>query len=158
MGICCSIGTDHRRDEADVVGAQTLRFAAAGPGVPGAVEAVGVGDQEMPGVGLGVPVVGTLGLRTGAEAAVQHHHQRGRVGQSLGAVEVEGAGDAARLDDLGGLSDRDRLRARRSQRMPAAAQASAEHGGQDGDEASADGPSATRSHDAIVAAEAQFDK
>ncbi|BBZ72796.1 hypothetical protein MPRS_38890 [Mycobacterium paraseoulense] len=111
----------------------------------------------MPGVGLGIPVIGTLGLLAAAEAAVQHHHQRHRIGQALGSVQVKGPADAPRLDALGGLPDRDRLRARRSQRSPAT-QAATEGDSQDGDEARAGGPGATRLHGDIVAADAEFDK
>ena len=50
-------GADHGGEEADVVGVAVLWLAAATPAIPGAHEAVGVGDQEVPGVGFGVPVV-----------------------------------------------------------------------------------------------------
>ncbi|GAB4986659.1 hypothetical protein MAHJHV61_28920 [Mycobacterium avium subsp. hominissuis] len=111
----------------------------------------------MPGVGLGVPVVGALGLLAVAEAAVQHHHQRGRLAQPLRPVQVIGAGRAARLQGVGGWPDRNRLGVRRSQRMPAT-EAAGEHDDQNRQQTEADRPGASESHRAMVAAGGHFDK
>jgi len=70
---------------------------------------------------------------------------------------MKGSGPAARLDGLSGLPHRDRLCARRSQRMPAA-EAAAEHDNQSWNETHAEYPNASRSHGPIVAAGRNFDK
>ena len=125
----------HGGDEPDVVGIDALWLTAARAGIPGAVEAVGVSDQEVPSIGLVVPVIGTLGLGAGAKSAVQHDHQGRRIRQSLGSVHVESSTGAAKFDALGGLSDRDGSGC--SQRV-AAAQAAAQHHHRHGKEEDAD--------------------
>jgi len=66
------------------------------------------------------PVIGALGLRTVAKAAMQHHHQGHRTGEPLRPVEIERSARAGPLDGLSGLSDRDRRCIGRSQRVTAA--------------------------------------
>jgi len=101
-------GADHGGDESDVVDVVALRFTTARAGIPGAVETVGVSDQEMATIGRAVPVIGVLGLCTVTKAAMQHHHQWDRIGQTLRPVQMKGPAGPARLDGLGGLPDRDR--------------------------------------------------
>ena len=128
-----------------------MRFTTTGPGVPRATLTVGVGDQEMSAVSLSVPVVVTFGLVTGAKAAVQHHHQWGRSGESLWPVDVKGPADTARLDGLRGIADWDAAGIGRPQRMTAA-KAPASEDGQYSDETNSEHPNPSRPHDPIVAA------
>ncbi len=88
----------HGPNEADVVDI-LLRWlpATSASGIPGGIEAVGVGDQEMLLVCLFVPAVSALRLSCIAIAAVQHHHQR-RTPQQIGWL----------VDDIGALDAVDR--------------------------------------------------
>ncbi len=104
-------GADHGLDEGDVVEPVLGGYAAAVPAdVPGPVDAVRVGDEEVPGVGLLVPAVGLFGLLGGAEAAVQHDDERGRVTPVEGgrAVQAETAILAVDPDGVGGRAGRSR--------------------------------------------------
>jgi DNA-binding MarR family transcriptional regulator len=70
---------------------------------------------------------------------------------------MKGPADPARLDGVGGLPDRDRLRARRSRRVPVA-EAPAEYDNQNREETRAKDSNAARSHEPIVAAGETIDK
>jgi hypothetical protein len=111
----------------------------------------------MPTVGLAVPVIRMLGLCAGAEATVQHHDQWCPVGQSRRSVHVEGPANPAHLDRLRGLTHRDRLGTRHSQRMTAA-KAATEEDNQGSDEKHGEYPNASRPHEPIVAGAPIFDK
>ncbi|BBX45309.1 hypothetical protein GCM10009641_21000 [Mycobacterium cookii] len=111
----------------------------------------------MAGVRFAVPVIGAFGLRPGSEAAVQHHHQWRAIAQTLWPVQMEGSADPADIDGLGGLSDRDRLRARCSECV-AATEASAEQPNRGSEEHGKECSKVSGSHAAIVAGATQIDK
>jgi hypothetical protein len=131
--------------------------AAPRPGVPGTPLTVGVGDQEMPTVSLGVPVVVALSLIAGAKAAVHHHHQWRRSSESLRPVEVKRPADTAHINGLSGIPDRDAAGVGCSERMTAA-KAAADQDRQHSGEKHCAHSKPSRPHVPIVAAGRIFDK
>ena len=93
---------DGRGDEADVVDAFSRGPAATVPaiGIPGPVQTVRIGDDELGRVSQSVPAVSPFGLRGAAESAVQHDDQRSRCRQSRRLVEPIGAVAVADLDGV----------------------------------------------------------
>lgn len=92
---------DERRREGHVIDSCKARSAAAGAGVPSALDAVGVGGDEVERLGDLIETHAALSLVAAAASAVEEEHE-GQAGVGVvraGDVGREGPVEAVRGDD-----------------------------------------------------------
>lgn len=118
---------DDRADEADVVDAFTCGPAAAASaiGIPSPVIAIGVGDEELLGVGQFVPAIRPFGLLGAAEPAVQHDDQRRRGRQPDGLIKPVAAAGSIDIEGVHAIAIAEARRQPRSPEQPANASTAA---------------------------------